>query len=134
MTYTHNTRVWLPDTDAAGILFFGNYFRLAHDAYEAFMESLGFDLGRILRETDFRPLIAHAEADYKKPLPLGERVTIELTVAKIGQTSFHLRYSLKDSCDEVAATLETVHVAIDKKSGNKIPLPDELREKLVGFK
>ena len=133
MTYTHKTRVWLPDTDAAGILFFGNYFRLAHDAYEAFMESLGFDFGRIIRETDFRPLIAHAEASYKKPLSPGERVTIELTVVKLGETSFHLSYSLKNAAAEVAATVKTVHVATSKKDGRKVDLPDDLRRKLTDF-
>jgi acyl-CoA thioesterase FadM len=32
------TNVKLHDTDAAGILFFSNHFRIAHTAYEDFMQ------------------------------------------------------------------------------------------------
>ena len=132
--YTMNATVRLPDTDAAGILFFGNYFRLAHDAYEAFMDSIGFSLRHIVQEADFLVLIAHAEADYNKPLQLGDKATVELEVESIGQTSFVLSYSLKDAQNDVAAKVKTVHVTVDKKSGDKIPLPDKLREKLANVR
>ena len=132
--YTLNTAVRLPDTDAAGILFFGNYFKLAHDAYESFVKSIGFGLEYIIREADFLILIAHAEADYKKPLQLGAAVTVELKVEDVGQTSFVLSYSLQDAQKNKAAELKTVHVTVDKKSGDKLPLPAELREKLANIK
>ena len=130
--YTINTTVRLPDTDAAGILFFGNYFRMAHDAYEAFMESIGFSFSQIIKDADFLVLIARAEADYEKPLRLGEKVTVELEIEDIGQTSFALSYSFKNAHEDIAATIKTVHVTVEKKSGDKIPLPEKLREKLAG--
>ena len=132
--FTIDFSVRLPDTDAAGILFFGNYFRLAHDVYEAFMESIGFSLRHIVQEADFLVLIAHAEADYEKPLRLGDRATVELEVESIGQTSFVLSYSLKDAQNGVLAKVKTVHVTVDKKSGDKIPLPEKLREKLANVR
>lgn len=129
--YTISAAVRLPDTDAAGILFFGNYFKLAHDAYEAFMEPIGFGLSHIIGEADFLVLIAHAEADYEKPLRLGEKLTVELTVENVGQTSFALSYLVKDAQNETAATVKTIHVAVDKKSGDKVPLPEKLRDALA---
>lgn len=129
--FTIDFSVRLPDTDAAGILFFGNYFRLAHDAYEAFMESIGFSLRHIVQEADFLVLIGHTEADYNKPLRLGDRARVELEVENIGRTSFVLSYSLRDVHNDIAATVKTVHVTVDKKSGDKIPLPEKLREKLA---
>ncbi len=132
--YTVNTIVRLPDTDAAGILFFGNYFRMAHDAYEAFMESIGFSFSQIIKDADFLVLIARAEADYEKPLRLGEKVTVELEVEDIGQTSFALSYSLKNTHEDIAATIKTVHVTVEKKSGDKIPLPEKLRGKLANIR
>ncbi len=132
--FTIDFSVQLPDTDAAGILFFGNYFRLAHDAYEAFMETIGFSLRHIIGEADFLVLIAHAEADYSKPMRLGDKLTAELQVENLGQASFVLAYSLKDVNNDIAATVKTVHVTIDKKSGGKIPLPERLREKLAGVR
>jgi len=132
--YVINSQVRLHDTDAAGILFFGNYFKMAHDVYEEFMKSIGFGLQYIIKETEFLVLISHAEADYKKPLQLEEKLTINLTVESIGQTSFVLSYLLKDTQSNIAATVKTVHVTVDKKSGGKIHLPDKLRVKLESFK
>jgi len=132
--YTHESAVRLPDTDAAGILYFGNYFTVAHDAYEAFLASIGFSFAYIISEADFLILIAHAEADYRRPLLLGEKITVEVAAEQIGHSSFALTYLLKDSRGEVAANVKTVHVSVEKSTGKKMPLPASLREKLEAIR
>ncbi len=117
----------LPDTDAAGIAFFGSYFRMAHEAYEAFMEHIGFGLRGILDDSEILILIAHADADYKAPLRLSDRYAIELDVEKIGRTSYILRYVFRENSGSVAATIRTVHVAINKSDHETIRLPEALR-------
>ena len=68
--YTIKDTIKLPDTDAAGILFFGNYFRLAHDVYESFLDTVDFPLSHVLTHAEVLLLIAHAECDYKTSLKL----------------------------------------------------------------
>jgi len=132
--YTMTTTVRLPETDAAGILFFGSYFRIAHDAYESFMTAIGFGLDYVIHESPFFILIVHADADFTRPLRLGDTLTVELHVEKVGQTSFVISYVVKDTQGQVAARLKTVHVTVDKSSGSKMTLPHALREKLSSFK
>ena len=69
--YTYATSVKLHDTDAAGLLFFAHQLTMVHDAYESFMESAGFSLGRVIRESDFLIAIVHTEADFTSPLYVG---------------------------------------------------------------
>ncbi|NVL90893.1 MAG: acyl-CoA thioesterase [Desulfobacterales bacterium] len=121
--------VKLHDTDAAGMLFFANHFRIAHTAYEDFMKSINCSLDYIIRESDYLIPIVHAEADYERGLYLGEKFTISLK-AEVGQTSFTLSYLFKDEDGNVAARLRTVHVTISKKNGEKIPLPENVRQGL----
>ncbi len=128
--YTYQTVVRLPDTDAAGILFFANYFRLAHDAYESFMESAGFSFSRLLNQERYLILIVHAEADYRKSLRLGETVTVELTAVDVQQSSFVLSYVLKGAGGRIAASLKTAHVAVDTVGGKKTPFPRPLGDAL----
>ena len=123
-------KVRLYDTDAAGVVFFANYFKLAHDAYEEFMDSIGCGIDRILKETAYILPVVHGEADYKKPLTLGETVTVSIT-AQVKETSFVLYYTLKDVQGGTAAILETVHVAVDGKTKKKIPLPENVRQGLL---
>lgn len=125
-----DAKVKLPDTDAAGILFYGNYFKLIHETYESFMDSIDYGLDWVLEKADVLLLIAHAEADYKQSLRLGDTYSLKLKVTNIGRTSFTLSYEFIKGSGESAAVATTVHVAVDKKTKRKIELPDDLRRKL----
>lgn len=124
--YENNYRVMLPDTDAAGILFFGNYIKLAHHVYEEFMETNRLGLRQVLDEEPFLILIVATEGEFKKSLRLGDKYRVQLTVEKIGKTSFTLKYRyLHDG--ETVATVTTVHVAVDKESNKPIKLDETLK-------
>lgn len=131
--FTIKSTVRLTDTDAAGILFYGNYFRLAHEVYESFMDEIDFPLSYVLRHADVMLLIAHAESEYKTSLKLGDKYIVNLRVEKIGGTSFILNYEFTGDSDGIKATVRTVHVAVDKQSNKPVALPDNLREKLQKY-
>ena len=115
---------------ALGLVFFANHFRIAHTAYEAFMKSIGCGVDQIIKASDYLLPVVHAEADYKKGLSLGDALAISLK-ASLRETSFSLSYTFKDSQGDVAATVTTVHVSIEKESGKKIPLPEAIRQGLA---
>jgi YbgC/YbaW family acyl-CoA thioester hydrolase len=125
-------KVKLYDTDAAGIVFFGNYFRMAHDAYEALMQSIGCGIDHILLKEDYLLPVVHAEADYKKPVATGASIDVTIR-AEVHETSFVLSYAFKDDKGASVATLQTVHVAIDREAGGKISLPEKLRRGLLAI-
>jgi len=127
---TIETTVKLHDTDAAGLLFFGHQFRMAHDAYEHFLNTSGHSFAWILRESDFFLPIVHAEADYKAPLFAGDRLTIRVRTESIGRTSFVLGYEFLNEQADTVGTAQTVHVCIDKKDRQKRSLPESLRTAL----
>ncbi|HLP46871.1 MAG TPA: thioesterase family protein [Candidatus Kapabacteria bacterium] len=124
--FEYKTTIKMHETDAAGVLFFANQFKLVHDAYEAFLESKGFAIKYLLENTAFHLPIVHAETDYKAPLRVGDKVVVRLNVKKTGNTSFTLAHEIYKSGTELTGTGETVHVCIDKNTGAKIPLPAEL--------
>ena len=128
--YSLQTVVRLHDTDAAGLLFFANQFKMAHDAYESFLEHIGFSFTRILRDEDFLLPIVHAEADYKERLRAGDRLTVCVKIERIGDSSFVLSYDLFTAGDRSVGAVRTVHVCTDKVSGSKRRLPDDLRQAL----
>lgn len=131
--YKKDYIVKLPDTDAAGILFFASYIKLAHEIYESFMIDIGFSLRHIIEESDYLILIAHCESDYKKSLRLEDSYEITVSVSKIGGSSFGLKYVFANQND-VIAEVATVHVVVDKQSKKPIKMTDELRGKLEEFR
>lgn len=127
--YAYPTTIKLHDTDAAGRLYFANQFRLTHEAYEAFISTLGFPLADLLKKGQIALPIVKAEADYKAPLGVGDQVAILVRPLRIGQTSFTLVSRLV--CEgRTVGHVTTVHVALDARRGVKRPLPARLRAAL----
>lgn len=129
--FTYKYVVKLHDTDAAGLLFFSNQFKMMHDAYESFLSSIGFGFLDLLKKKDFFLPIVHAESNYKKALFAGDVLTIQVKVLNIGRTSFSLDYKLFDSKKILVGSGRTVHVAVRKKAHRKIPIPPKFRAALV---
>ena len=129
--FTYKTIIKLHDTDAAGLLFFSHQFELVHDAYEALLESIGYSFAFMIRKSHFFLPIVHAEADFKAPLFVGDRITIKISVAHIGRTYFTFSYNILNAKKELVGTALTVHVTINKKTGKKIPLPSGLRQAIT---
>ena len=125
--YRHETRIRLADTDAAGVLYFASLLRIAHEAYEAWFESAGLPIATVMRDRTYALPIVHAEADFKLPLVLGDRVVVTLTVSELGDRSFTIQYGLEGP-HGVAGTARTVHVAIDRTEKRSMPLPAEVRQ------
>lgn len=67
------SQVRFQDVDAAGVVFFARYFDLVHDAYAAFLESRGHPLASMFATPAWILPLRHAEADYLRPLRLGDR-------------------------------------------------------------
>ncbi len=126
--FKYKTMIKIYDVDAAGVLFFANQFRLVYDAYEAFLEEIGFSVKKILNESSFLLPVVSAKTNYQAPLFVGDNIYILIDVKKIGDTSVTLSHQIFKDKDTLVGEGETVHVSIDKKTNKKIPFPKELKE------
>jgi len=123
--FTYKTKIRLHDTDAAGIIFFANQLKIVHDAYEELLEKNHLGFAMMLKKTDFFLPIVHVESDYIKSVFAGDKIVVAVKVGHIGKTSCSFEYTIKRGTTLVGAA-KTVHVAIDQKTRQKIPLPSIL--------
>ena len=132
--YQYQTTVKLHETDAAGLLFFAHQFRIAHDAYEAFMTSAGFGFATVLKQGSFLLPIVHASADFTAPLFVGDALTVSVQAEEVSEHSFVLSYQLSRGQGTEVGRARTVHVCLSMKTKQKEPLPEPLREALQQIK
>lgn len=131
--HSYKRKIRLQETDAAGVLFFSNYFVLSHEAFESFLDRAGIDLAAIIKNNDYFLPIVRAEANYTAPLFIGDIVDIKLDIERVKESSFAVTaHFIKDGMPP-AATVKTVHVSIDAKTRQKIPLPKFIGDKLREF-
>lgn len=123
------TKINFFDCDPAGILFYGNIFRICHSAYEELVSSFRLDIDYWQNDEFVVPII-NTSADYQKPLRTGDDVTVKVTVSDLRPSSFELNYKCLNQNNEVCSEVKTVHVFIDKKSWKKKELINEIKKEL----
>lgn len=127
-SFIYQTSVRFHDVDFAGIVFFARIFFYAHDAYEAWLRSIGCYLEIPVAERGYALPFVHAEADYHEPLRAGQNVSIEVTPIAVGKSSYTLKARIRTEPDTCNATVTTVTVCADPQTRRSQPLPDELRK------
>jgi len=122
-------KVPFADTDSGGIVFFANFFKIAHITYEQFFESLNLQRNYFLDDEFIIPIV-NANADFRDPVKFGDTVICGVYVANVGTTSFSLKYDLLVD-NEIVADVKTIHVLVKRKDFTKSELPKELKQKLT---
>lgn len=126
-------KVRMHDTDMAGILYFAKQFRYVHDALEDLVEKEGFSFDHLFHKSHFVFVIVHAEADYLAPVKVGDLLEVHVEIENLGNTSFTVSYKIFKANDVMIGKAKTVHVSLDAKTRQKIPIPDELRKVLQKY-
>lgn len=125
--FSYKRTIYLRETDATGMLYFSEQFKLAQEALENYFSSQGFNLHEMIHKTDFLLPIVHAEADFKAPLRVGDRVEIELFLGEIGHSSFTMQTRFFDPVRNLeVGTTKIIHVAVSRKTSKSISIPDVL--------
>lgn len=88
-------RIYYEDTDCGGVVYYANYLKYFERARTNYLEERGLSIqGLIERGTQF--LVVHAELDYRSPGRYGETLTIETTLAEVGQASVTFAHVIRE--------------------------------------
>lgn len=101
--YIYNRRIAFHETDAAGVVYFANYFRLAEEAETHALASLG---SVVTRDGYLYPRV-HAEADYLAPLRFFDEVSVHARITRIGSSSVHWKFDIFHG-EQICATVKTI--------------------------
>jgi 4-hydroxybenzoyl-CoA thioesterase len=119
------------EADSEGIVFFGNYFRLAHRALEQWLPSVGISWASWFDAKDYGVPLRHVEADYLGPLRPGDTFEASIRVSEMGESSVVFEYEFLVG-GKTVARLKTAHVFVARPAMKKIPVPAEIRARLSG--
>ncbi|MAE77088.1 MAG: hypothetical protein CMJ85_09490 [Planctomycetes bacterium] len=125
-------RVRLPETDAMGIVFHGNFFTYLEVGRVDYLRNLGLTEGnRPIR--DFENVVVSAHLDFASPARLDDPLVIEVRVAEIKSSSFRFDFRLRQRQENrIVATGYTTHCAIDE-AFQPMPVPEAFRAIVARF-
>jgi acyl-CoA thioester hydrolase len=131
MKYISKQFVRWDDLDAMAHVNNAKYLTYAQEA--RFVWSTAVFSSAMNASTLIEMVVARAEVDFFEPIYEGGRfVDVEISVEKIGNSSFVVLYTI---CDEgkVFAKVKTVQVAISLETKKSRPLTDKEREFLTKY-
>ena len=125
MAYRHPETVRFHHVDAAKILYFSRVFELCHSAMEAMMNSTDRPFASFFADPQFLLPIVHAEADYKRPMMLGDNVVVEVEIGAVGGSSLTWHFRIVNDAGKVHATVKHVHACVHADTFKSRPIPTE---------
>ncbi len=124
------------EADARGVLFYGRVQALAHRVFEDFVVSELVERWEDWFESAaFVAPIKHAEATFHRPMRPGHQYDVELSITKVGQSSFEVRTTFVDSAGAapvLCAEARIVKAFADPATWKKMAIPSEIRAHLLG--
>lgn len=127
MRFTRARRVYLYDTDASGLLFFGAPARWLAEAEADLLGSLGVGI----LDGGFGVPVRSVTIEYLEPLELHENVHQEAWISRVGRTSFTITHQFSKEGGQVAVSAETRHVYVRMTDVTPHPVPTAIRRGLV---
>ena len=129
-------KVYYADTDAGGVVYYGNYLRWFEMGRAELIESFGMSVARFASQGVLFAVV-RIEVDYRVPAVLGDEVEIETHVKRVRRVRFTLQQRVI-RCDDgeelVAANVRLACVDPQRQVPAALPanLADALRAQLPG--
>ncbi len=121
------------EVDAAGIVFFGRYPGLAHEAMESLFGQLPGGYSGLTEARRIGFPAVKLTVEYHRPVRYGEELRIELTVPRIGNRSLDLQYRMfvrargHHGPGELATSVLHTVVVSDLVAMRSVDMPPEVR-------
>lgn len=128
ITYEHDVR--FEETDAQGVVFFGNYVTFMDEALLAYWDEVGFPYDEVL-EAGWEVYVAHVDMDYRDSARFGDHLQHAIRVSEVGNASLTFEYRcLRDG--SVIATGSCTQVAVDADGETK-RIPEAVRAAIRAY-
>jgi acyl-CoA thioester hydrolase len=121
-------RVYYQHTDASGVVFHANYLGFMENARTELLQSLGFDLGKLLREDGVCFVVHSVNINYRRPALLNDLLTVTAHVAEPRRARLVFEQKVLRG-DELLVEAGITIACVDAQSYKPIPVPTGILEK-----
>jgi len=132
--FRNTVRVRFAHCDAAGIVFYPRYFEMLNDFIEDwFGEALGWPFEAMHGAGHAGVPTAELNCRFVAPSRLGDVLTRELRVLKLGQSSFTVHIRFAGPQDDTRLEVTQRLVCVDTGKIEPRPLPEAVREAMARY-
>jgi len=126
--FSLNIRVYIEDTDAAGIVYYVNYLKFMERARTEYLRHVGF--GHYLLTEDYLFVVRKAQIDYKQPAKMDDELRVTAQIIKQGKASLLFEQCIYRQ-DTLLSRAEIDIACVAKQSLKPCALPTRLTDLLA---
>ena len=121
-------RVHWGDTDAAGIVFYPNYFKWFDIASHHFFRTIGYPIPRLAKEMNVVTPLLEVKCNFEHPLVNEDIITIRTTVDELKTKTFKFIHEVYRGDERAGHGYEVRAWVLQENNGMKAaPIPEEIR-------
>jgi acyl-CoA thioester hydrolase len=124
-------RVYYEDTDAANIVYHGNYLRFAERARTELIRALGTDHATLRQQFGVAFVVSKCDMHCRSPAHLDDLIEVRTTVNGLGAATLDLQQNIWRDEDELVR-LRVLLACIDT-AGRAVRIPTEVRRRLAAW-
>jgi acyl-CoA thioester hydrolase len=128
--FSHRVPVRFRDIDVGGHAHHSQVLIYVEEARWRYWEEVAGRRG--VEQVDY--IMAEARLRFRRRILYPDLLVVEVRVASIGRKHFEMEYRVRAGGEgEILAEASTIQVMYDYERGESMPVPDELRERIVAF-
>lgn len=129
--FSLETRVYIEDTDAGGIVYYANYLKFMERARTEYMRALGFSKPALMSNSQL--VVVQLDLKYLMPAMLDDTLRISVELKELKKASFWLKQQVYKETDLLIDGNVRL-AALDKLSKKLVPLPNDIYDCLEDLK
>lgn len=124
-------RIYYHDTDAGGVVYYGNYLKYMEEARVEFLESRGLTVER-LRQNGFLYAVRQCSLTYKSPARHGQTIVCGARLKKITAAQLIFDQEIFEKTSRRLLVEAEVTLVSLNKDFKPVPIPEEIKGLLEG--
>lgn len=127
MKHSIPIQIYYEDTDAGGVVYYGNYLKFAERGRTEMLRALGFENKKLQDDKGLMFVVRHVDIDYLKPGFLDDALTMHTSITTLKNSSFVMRQTVCRG-DDVICDMKVTLVCVEKESVKPAKVPEDIRK------
>lgn len=124
METTYKYRVLYADTDAMGVVYYGNYLRIYEAARGDFLHKVGMPFSKMAAELNIVCPVVNAEINYHKPAVLDEEITVKTSIISLRGARMVFVQQIFNAYDVLLNDIKVTVAFVDMEKRKPVKYPD----------
>jgi len=123
-------RVYYEDTDAAGVVYYANYWRFCERGRTEWLRAHGFEQQALMDETGLAFVVRSVQGDYLRPARLDDEITVTTAVSIARRASLEFTQNIDRGAERLFSASVSI-ACLDTRRGRPAAIPDHIRQSIA---